>query len=73
MAKKRGRGMGQPMSHWREVGLSYPCLACNAGPGEPCITSNQNVSYEFHVSRTNLASKNGWEFPENARQPPHTS
>lgn len=51
-------------AQWKIVAWHYPCLTCNAGPGEPCRRPGGGESGEVHVCRSRLASANGWRDPD---------
>jgi hypothetical protein len=55
------------MIEWREILLDFPCLTCNAAPGEPCTTSTGHEKYECHSTRSDAARRAGWEHPEEGR------
>jgi hypothetical protein len=52
------------MIQWRKVSLAYPCEACGAPPGSPCISLSGKPKYEIHQRRADVASANGWRDPE---------
>jgi hypothetical protein len=43
--------MPSEKAQWKKVRLSYPCVVCNASPGEPCYTSTGNPKSEVHAER----------------------
>lgn len=52
------------MIEWRRVALCYPCIACGAPPGKPCVTVTGRISYEVHNVRSEAASQRQWRSPD---------
>lgn len=49
---------------WRIIAEKYPCLTCNAAPGESCCSPGGRIAKEVHVARSRLASAAHWHDPD---------
>jgi hypothetical protein len=49
--------MPRKKADWTVVRMSYPCLVCNAPPGEPCLTATGNRKNELHAERGREAQR----------------
>lgn len=49
--------MTQPPGTWHNILRSYPCEACDAGPGEPCVTASGRKSALEHSARQHLVGR----------------
>jgi hypothetical protein len=49
---------------WKLIAQAYPCLTCNAKPGERCNSVAGVPQALPHVTRTRLASDNNWMDPD---------
>jgi hypothetical protein len=50
--------------YWKRVAQAYPCMTCNAKPGEPCNGVGGRPQALPHVTRTRLAAGNDWMDPD---------
>lgn len=49
---------------WKRVAQAYPCMTCNAKPGQACNSVKGVPQYLPHVDRTRLAADNLWMDPD---------
>lgn len=56
-------------ARWKIIAERYPCLTCNAAPGQPCLRPGGLVASEVHVYRSRRASADGWRDPDDSPTP----
>jgi hypothetical protein len=60
------------MTPWKRTCQAYPCLTCNAKPGEHCNSVGGVPQALPHVERTRLASANDWMDPDEQPHPDYS-